>query len=136
MTISNYYGNDVLDYLFGQTAMTSPTGLYMAVSATAFAEAPPHTNEPSAAYGYARVTIPNTKSYWSTASSQSLHNKETIEFSAATNNWGTMAYFAIMDTGTYGSGYPLVTGALNPTRTIYTGDSLKWSSGNLVINVT
>jgi len=133
--ISNTYGNNVLNYMFGQTEITIPTGLYMAVSTGAFSETPPHTNEPAPGSGYARVVIPNTTDYWYTSTAKSTHNVQTIQFNTATDDWGTMKYYALMDTGTYGSGYPYVTGALLPNRAVYNGDVLKWTSGNFVINV-
>ena len=56
-----------------------------------------------------------------------------VTFPQATGNWGTVAYFGILDASS--SGNLMYHGALDTSKVIETGDVFKISAGNLTITL-
>lgn len=149
MSFYNYLENKVLDYVFGQTSFTPSGTLYLSLL----------TQQPSAEsvttsdfvsedceplvglYGYNRVELPNNKTTFSSASqtgaggqSGYIVNTSGLTFGIATDTWGTISHFAIVDgPGTNANVY--LVGELNRTKTITSGDIVSFPSGSFVIRL-
>lgn len=137
---SNYLENKVLDHTLGNTAFTQPSSLYLGLftntstNAAANLEAGTLTDEVSGG-SYARVDInvDGTSGAFDTASGGSTSNTQTITFTAATANWGTITHIAVLDAST--SGNVLFWGAVTTSKTIESGDTFQVSAGNLTISL-
>jgi hypothetical protein len=78
-------------------------------------------------YGYARVGT--TQADWNTATGGLLDNANTILLGPATGDWGTLTHFALFDAAT--GGHVLLHGALTHPKTIDSGDSARFASGEI-----
>jgi len=128
-SFSNYWENELLDYLFGKGSYTSPT-VYVGLSTADPGDDGAGLSEPSG-NGYARVqTAPAD---WNSASAGSLANANLIEFNEATGPWGTATYFALFDSAFAGN--MLAHGVLTQAKTITTGDTARFTAGDLNITL-
>jgi hypothetical protein len=104
MSTSNFAKNKNMDYNFGAVSFTPPSSYFLGLSTTAISSSGSNATEPVAA-GYARVEIPNTKGYFSNASSGCLVNSGSIAFSISSGSWGTIVDIGLWDALTSGSIY-------------------------------
>lgn len=125
MSFSNYLENKVLDHVFGGTAYTAPTTLYVGL----FTSDPGETGSGTEVSGgsYARQTITFTVT-GSQASSSAA-----VEFPTATASWGTITYAAVYDA--VSGGNLLASGALTTSKTIDSGDVFRIPSGDFDIDL-
>lgn len=93
--IHNQNANELLDLRIGSS---SPTNVHLALMSTkpTFSAAPADLDEPTAA-DYARLSIVNDATTFPAATNGEKANGVTLEFPAATNDWGTIRYWALVD---------------------------------------
>ncbi len=134
---SNWLENKVLDHVLRNTAMSQPSGLYLALfnntsgSAAANLEAGTLTDEVSTSgTDYARKAVT-----FSAASGGTAATSATVTFDPAASSWGTITHVAVMDGDTEGSGNVLFWGAVTTSKTIDSGDTFQVTSGNLTISL-
>lgn len=125
---SDYLENKVLDHFLGTASTTAPTNVYVALFTTDPTDADSGTEVSTSGTAYARQLTT-----FSSASSGSTSNSASIEYNAATANYGTVTHFGIYDASTGGN--LLFHGALTSSKTIETGDVFKIAIGNLTITV-
>lgn len=124
--------------LRGVTFPTPPASVYLAL----FTSSPTDNNTTTGELttlnspGYARVQV--TPAGWSAPAAGSgastSSNSNALEFPEATNNWaGPITHFGIYDAASGGN--LLYHGALASSRTIGTGDVLRFSAGALAVSV-
>ncbi len=125
MSFSNYLENKVLLHVFGATAYTAPSTLYVAL----FTSDPGETGSGTEVSGgsYARQTIAFT------VTGNQASNTSAVEFPTATGSWGTITYAAVYDA--LSSGNLLAYGALTTPKTIASGDVLRIPAGDFDINL-
>lgn len=120
MGVTNLLGDDLLDQAF-----KGPFETWISL----------HTDEPVPGGASNEVTGLNyvrelvNPSAWTTPASSSIQTNITLTFATAGDNWGTITHV-----GVYGSesGSDLLCwGALNVARTVNTGETLSFTSGNL-----
>jgi hypothetical protein len=102
MSATNFAKNKILNNLYGATAFTPPNSYFLALSKNTISISGSNLSEPVDA-GYARVEIPNTKGYFTLATSGSLVNSAAITFPQSSGSWGTILTLALMDSLTSGS---------------------------------
>lgn len=130
---SDYLENKVLDHVLKNTAYTSPSTVYLGLfkndstNAAANLESGVLTDEVSGG-AYTRKAIT-----FATASAGASASNATVQFDAATADWGTVTHIAILDAST--SGNVLFWGALTASKVVSTGDTFQVSSGNLTITL-
>jgi hypothetical protein len=125
---SDYLENKVLDHVLKNTSFSQPTNLYLGLwTADDGLESGTLTSEVSGG-SYSRQSIT-----FGAASGGSASTSSTVTFPAATANWGTIAYVAIMDAST--SGNVLFHGSVTTSKTIESGDTFQVSSGNLTVSL-
>ena len=140
----NFFERAVLDWAFpptgGATSFTPPSTLYVALcTGTTPTNDPSSLAEPSGG-GYARVSINNSSgasSTWGPASTDgsgvtTKKNVAEITFPQATSNWGTITWFAIVDSNGTNPNI-LLWGTLNTSVNINTGDTAVFRVNGITI---
>jgi len=102
MSSTNFAKNYAQNFLFGGVSFTPPANYYIALSTTSISSSGSNLSEPSGA-GYARVQIPNTKSYFTNAVNGTLVNSGSIVYGLSSGSWGTIVDIALCDALTSGS---------------------------------
>ena len=125
MSFSNYLETKVLDHVFGGTAYTAPSTLYLALFTTDSSESATGTEVSGG--GYARQTVTFTTSGATTS------NDADVEFPTATASYGTVVAVAVMDALTGGN--MLAYAGLSTDKTIESGDVFRVPSGDLDITL-
>lgn len=125
MSFSDYLENKVLLHVFGGTAYTAPTTLYVALFTTDPGEAGTGTEVTGGSYARRTATFSVTAS--------TATNTAAIEFPTATASWGTITYAAVYDA--LSGGNLLGSGALTTSKTINSGDVLRIPASSLNITL-
>jgi hypothetical protein len=130
--IATYFSNKILDYLFGLTAYTPSSNLYLGVSSTAPNAGGTGVTEP-VGNNYARCTMANNKTSFTDAAAGALSNEIEFTFNEATGNWGVMTHFVIYNLATGGN--LLIYGQLTYSRTVEIATTLVLPIGDLLIEL-
>jgi hypothetical protein len=102
MSITFYASGCMLDKAVGGINYTPPTSYFIGLSTTAISSSGSNATEPIGS-AYARVEVPNTKSYFTYTSSGSLTNSGSITFPESSGSWGTVSDIAFYDALTSGN---------------------------------
>jgi hypothetical protein len=136
---SDYLEAAVLNHVLRNTALTSPTTVYVALftsddstgGTSENLEAGTLTNEvTTVGTAYARQSAT-----FAAPSGGSCTTSATITFPAATANYGTVTHVAVMDGDTEGSNNVLMYGSLDSAKTIESGDTFQITAGNLTVSL-
>jgi hypothetical protein len=114
---TDYTNNAVLNLIFGATAYSPPSTLYVGLSQSSSNKSGTIT-EPSGG-GYARVAVTNSVASFPAASAGTKSNGGVITFPASTSNWGTVQSLFIADSATGGN--VLAIADLTSPKTITSG---------------
>jgi hypothetical protein len=128
-SFSNHWENMILDHLFGKGNYAPPV-IYVALSTSDPTDSGTGLSEPSG-NGYHRVQT--AEADWNVAVGGLLDNATAITFDVATGDWGTVTHFALFDT--VSGGNMLAHGALTQAKTISSGDTVRFASGDLNITL-
>lgn len=123
---SNYVEGLFLDWLFEGGAITTKTNTWVSLHTADPGDT--GANEKTDANGYARVST-GAANWEGTVGAR--QNETEIAFTAATADWGTITHFGLWDAAGVGSGSFLGGGTVTPNKSVYNGDQLKFTSGNL-----
>jgi len=124
--IANYLENAIVNHFLRNSAVTSPTKVYLALYTSDPTDADTGTEVSGGAYARQAITF-------SAPSNGSTSNSSTITFPTATANWGTITHMGIRDASSGGN--LLFYGPLSVSKTITTGDQFIVNSGNLVVTI-
>lgn len=125
MSFSNYLENKVLLHVFGATAYTAPTTLYVGLFTSDPGEG--GTGTEVSGGSYARQTVAFT------VAGNLASNTAAVEFPTASASWGTITYAAVYDAATGGN--LLGSGGLATAKTIDSGDVFRIPAGDLDITL-
>ena len=125
---SDYLENKVLGHVFGGTAYTAPTTLYVALYTVAPSDTGGGTEVSGGAYARQTATFTVSGTNPTTAS-----NTAAIEYPTATANYGTVVAVGVFDALT--SGNLLAYSTLTTSKTIDSGDVFRINAGNLDITL-
>ena len=128
-SFTDHWENEILDHLFGKGSYTPPT-IHVGLSTANPGDDGAGLSEPSG-NGYARVSA--SAADWNSASGGSLDNVNAIEFPQATGSWGTITHFALFDASTGGN--MLAHGSLTQSKAIASGDTARFSAGDLDVSL-
>jgi len=122
---SDYLENKVVGHVFGGSAYTAPSTLYVAL----YTSAPSDTGGGTEVSGgaYARQTAAFT------ISADTASNTSAIEYPTATANYGTVVAVGVFDALT--SGNLLAYGNLTTSKTVSNGDVFRFNAGAIDITV-
>lgn len=116
MSFSNYFENEILDNIFGNTYFYAPW-ISVGLSRSNPGEGGYGLNEPSSGAGYERVLTYSGDWEWSWLGE--VVNSSEFVFPVATGYWGTITHFALFDEDNYG--VMIMYGALGTPREIPSG---------------
>jgi len=126
--LSDYAEDAVLNHLFRNTSMTSPTTVYLALfSAGTGLETNAPTSELSGS-GYARAAIT-----FGAPSSGAVQNSAQISIGAATADWSTVTHGAVMDASSAGN--VLSHGQFTSPRDINNGETFIVEINGLTVSL-
>ena len=122
---SNYLETNVLDHVFGGSAYTAPSTLYLGLYTAAPSDTGGGTEVSGGSYARQEATF--------TVSGDTASNDAVIEFPTATASWGTVVYVGVFDS--LSGGNLLAYAALTTNKAIDTGDVLRVPVGDLGITL-
>ena len=125
MSYSDYLEGKILDHLFSIASFTQPS-LYVGLSTADPTDDASGLAEPAGG-AYARVLV----AAWSRSANE-VDNDSDITFPTATGSWGTVTYGTLHDAATAGN--LLLSFALDASKTVASGDTVKFAAGQF--NVT
>jgi len=125
MSFSNYLETKILDHVFGGTAYTAPSTLYVALFTADPGDGDSGTEVSGG--GYTRQTVTFTTSGATTS------NDSAVEYATATANYGTVSHIGIYDASSAGN--LLAHASLTSAKTIETGDVFRIPAGDLDITL-
>jgi len=125
---SDYLEDKVLDHVFGGTAYTAPTTLYVAL----YTVAPTDTGGGTEVSGgaYARQTAAFTVSGTNPTTAS---NSAAIEYPTATADYGTVVAVGVFDASSGGN--LLAYANLDTSKVVSTGDVFRFNTGDLDITL-
>ena len=126
---TDYLEDKVLDHVFGGTAYTAPSTLYVGL----FTAAPSDTGGGTEVSGgsYARKSMPAMTV--SGTSPTTATNGAAVEFVTATGSWGTVTHVGIFDASS--SGNLLCWAALSASKVVASGDVIRFDQGDLDVTL-
>lgn len=126
---TDYLENKVLLHVFGGTAYTAPSTLYVGL----FTAAPSDTGGGTECSGgsYARKSMADMTV--SGTSPTQATNGAAVEFVTATGAWGTVTHCGVFDAAS--SGNLLGWAALTASKTVSSGDVFRFDAGDLDITL-
>ena len=125
---SDYLENKVLLHVFGGTAYTAPTTLYVAL----YTVAPSDTGGGTEVSGGGYVRQTSTFNVSGTNPTEAT-NASAIEYPEATANYGTVVAVGVFDASSGGN--LLAYSTLTASKTIDSGDVFRINAGNLDITL-
>jgi len=122
-SFADFWGNEILDHLFGKGVYNPPT-IYVGLSTADPLDTGAGLAEP-VGNGYARVQTAAVD--WNVAAAGANSNANDIEFPQASGAWGTITHFALFDAAAAGN--MLSHSILTLEKTIDNGDTAKFAGG-------
>lgn len=122
---TDFLENKIAGHVFGGTAYTAPATLYVALYTSAPNDAGAGTEVSGGSYARQSMAF--------TVTADTASNTANVEYPKATASWGTVTHFAILDAVT--SGNMLCYGTLTASKTVASGDTLRFNAGELDITV-
>lgn len=133
---SIYLRNAIASHVLGGASWSAPSTVYLALSNVAWASSATGTSisssEPPGGAGYARVAVINDSTRWTTPTLGVVSNNVELTFPAASNNWGNIVSFYIVDSATNGN--ILYGGDLFIQKAVLAGDTPKFESGQITVS--
>lgn len=125
---SDYLEDKVLDHVFGGTAYTAPSTLYVALYTVAPTDTGGGTEVSGG--GYVRKTAAFTVSGTNPTTAS---NSAAVEYPTATANYGTVVAVGIFDA--LSGGNLLAYANLDTSKVVSTGDAFRFNTGDLDITL-
>lgn len=134
---STYLRNVIASYVLGGNDWTPPSTVYVALSTATWTSTATGTSiaasEPAGG-GYARISITNDNTKWSTPVLGVIKNNVEFTFPLATSNWGNIVSFYVVDAATDGN--VLYGGDLFIQMAVLAGDTPKFGSDQITVTET
>jgi hypothetical protein len=132
-TLSDFAENAVVKHLTREAAYSPAATLYLALCTADPTDAATGASMSEAANSgsYARTAIT-----FGAASSRRVTQSGTVTFPAASGSWGTITHWAIVTSGTYGSGDVLASGSLAVPKSVVSGNTPSVASGEVWVEIT
>jgi hypothetical protein len=127
-SFSNFAEDLVLNWLLTTNSATRPTAWYVSLYTVAPGEGTSGTEVSGNNYSRTEATFSVTGTAPTTAS-----NTAAVEFPTASGSWGTIVAAGIMTASTSGS--LLAYGDLSTSKTIDTGDVLRFNTGEIDVTL-
>lgn len=128
-SFSDYLEVALLDHVLRNTALTSPTTVYVALFTVAPTDAGGGTEVATGSYARTAATFGAASS----GSPSSISNSADVDFPTATANWGTIVAAAIFDAASGGN--MLLWGDLTTSKAVNSGTQARFLTGDIVITL-
>lgn len=132
-TLSDFAENAIVKHLTREAAYSPAATVYLALC----------TADPTdAATGASMSEVANSNNYARTAitlgaaSSRRVTQSATVTFPQASGAWGTVTHWAIVTSGTHGSGDVLAHGQLTVAKDVQSGNTPSVASGEVWVEIT
>jgi hypothetical protein len=137
MSFSDQLENDVLDHVFGGSALTQPSTVYFGLSTADPGETGASNVEVfSTGNGYARVARVNDNTTWRAAASGVKQNSAELAFAECTSAWGTITHVGIWtDPTSTGAAVFLGSTALGTSKSVEEGDNPRFQTDSLQVTL-
>lgn len=135
MSIAYYASGSILDKAFGGENFSPPSSYYVGLSTTTISSSGSNVTEPTGGKGYARVEVPNNKTYFTYASTGSLVNASAIEFPTSSSSWGTIVDVFLADTSASGTGNIWFYETLPSSRVVQDETTVSFSASALTFSI-
>lgn len=131
-SLSNYGENAWMGHIFA-SAYSPVATLYLTLCTADPGETATGAamNECANANGYSRKAIT-----FGAAAARRITQSGAVTFDQASGPWGTVTHWAIVDSGTYGEGNVLASGAFSPTFAPVSGNTPSVASGQAYVEIT
>ncbi|MBE2178871.1 MAG: hypothetical protein IAE97_00160 [Chthoniobacterales bacterium] len=130
--LSSHLENAIANLILGSAAYSVPGTLHFALFTTTPNEAGTGGTEVSTSgTAYARVAVTNNTTNFPTTSNGTKSNGTAFTFPTATASWGTVVGWGIYDASS--SGNLLFFGNLTTSRSIASGDTARFATGDISI---
>jgi hypothetical protein len=142
VTLTNSSGTDValsdiLNYNFGKQAYATaiPSTMYFGLSTTAVDKTGYASKTEHSGDGYARASLANSTSGWTTSTAGTLSNKLAVTFPQCSATWGTILSIFIIDSSS-GAGNIFWYYTLSPSIATVTGMTVSFDVGSITATLT
>jgi hypothetical protein len=125
-SFSDYLENELLDHVFRNAALTSPSAVYLALYTVAPTDAGGGTEVSGSGYAREEITF-------GAASGGAISNTAAVEFTASGGNFGTVVAVGIFDAST--SGNLLAWDGITSAE-VNDGDTISFAIGDIDITLT
>jgi len=131
--LTNYTENNLINHIFRTASFAKPSALYVGLITT-LTDGEAGTVTEVAGGSYARVARNPLDTNWDvTTTTGTTANTASIQFPAATADWGTVTSLGIWDAATGGN--LLIYSALTNARTITNGTTPSFAAGALTFQI-
>ena len=138
---TTYWEDLVLDTVLGKSSTEGSTAaggiadtVYIALYNTTVNDSVDALTDECAGSTYAREAVTNSSDSWTNSTAGSKQNKIVIEFTTAAGaDWGTIKSFAIQRTNSTAAGDAYYWGDHTANQTISSGNTVRFSTGAIVI---
>lgn len=127
MSFTNYLETEILDHVFGGSAYTAPSTLYLGLFTAAPGETGGGTEVSTSGTAYARQSVAFT------TTGNTTSNTASVEYATATASFGTVSHVGVFDAATGGNLMAYAT--LASSKAIDTGDVFRVPTGDLDITL-
>ena len=132
---SDYLEQQIYNHIFRNATFSKPSNIAIGLTLDIPTDDGSYTEVPNA-NGYARYAGASGDAVWSemTAPGSGTNDIE-FAFPTATADWGMVSGVVITDNATYNGGNVLMHGTLASPRNVQTGDTFKFSAGNIDVSI-
>jgi len=131
---SDYLEQQLYNHIFRDDTFAKPTTIAIGLTLNVPADDGSYT-EVANAGGYARYVHASGNATWSEMTAPgSGTNAIEFAFPVAIADWGTVSGVIITDDATWNGGNVLMHGTLSSPRNVQTGDTFKFSAGNMDVS--
>lgn len=131
--LTNYTENNLINHIFRTASFAKPSTLYIGLITT-LTDGEAGTVTEVTGGSYARIARNPLDANWDvTTTTGTTANTASIQFPAATADWGTVTSFGIWDAATGGN--LLIYSALTNARTITNGTTPSFGAGALTFQI-
>jgi hypothetical protein len=134
--ITTFASGSILNNVFGATIFTPISTYYAGMSTTTISATGSNVTESTGASGYARVAIPNNKSYFTNASNGVLTNVQNVTFPTSSSAQGTMTTFFLADTSASATGHVWFFQDFSSPIAVQANTTVSFSSSAIQISMT
>jgi len=125
-SFSDYLEDKVLDHVFRNTALTSPSAVYLALYTVAPTDAGGGTEVSGSGYARQEITF-------GASSGGAMANTAAVEFTASGGNFGSVVAVGVFDASTAGN---LLAWDEITSATVNDGDTLRFAIGDIDLTLT